>query len=322
VIHTLTLNPAIDRTYVVRSLEAGSVNRASQVIDEASGKGVNVLRMASALAAEAHATVLLGGALGAYFRELCEPGWSLDVIPITQNTRLNVSILLEDEQKRLKINEHGPELSDAEIDSVLDYLDERLHAGDWLAICGSTPDGVDEQVFLKIRDLVTSRGSHLALDVPNLVLARLLEIKPSLFKPNLEEFQGIIGESHSTIGEVVESAENFAILANIDYVIVTLGALGALITHDGQSLYQPIIEPTAVHPIGAGDALLAGFLTGITRGSSWRDAFTLGVAASYSLALSDPTNGFEPDAIERLAHSLRNDLAAPTQEISDTRLLA
>lgn len=320
-IHTLTLNPAIDRTYVLASLVPETVNRAAQVIDAASGKGMNVLRVASALAAEVRATVPLGGHLGGYFRELCEPDWSIEVIPIAQNTRLNVSIFIEDSQAGvIKINENGPELSQAEVDAVLVNLNERLNTGDWLAICGSTPSGVAERVFLEIRDLARTRGVRLALDVPNLSPPLLLQTKPSLFKPNLEEFEQITETHHKTVGDLVESVHRLAKLGDLDYVIVTLGSLGALMVHDHESLYLPIRHPTAVHPIGAGDALLAGFLTGITRGSPWRESFALGVAASYAVATSSPTNGVVSAAIEELDASLQPTLSASHEEIGAIQL--
>lgn len=320
-IHTLTLNPAIDRTYVLTNLTPGGVSRASHVVDSASGKGVNVLRVASTLAAEARAIVLLGGPLGAYFQALCEPTWSIDVVPITHNTRLNVSLLVQDEQRGFKINEEGPQLSEQEVSAVVAYLDRQLGENDWLAICGSTPSGVDGQVFLELRDLADARGAHIALDVPNLSLAQLLDIRPRLFKPNLGEFEKITGYTHTTIGDVVENARAFSETSHIDYVIVTLGSLGAVISKGSETLFLPISNPATVHPVGAGDAVLAGFLTGITRGQSWQNAFALGVAASYILATaSDPGDGFDPSRIDELAASLGETLRPPTRSLTAIQL--
>ena len=73
--------------------------------------------------------MLLGGPLGDYFQALCDPAWSIDVIPIAQNTRINISLLVQDPQTALKINEEGPELSHHEVESVLDYLGRHCNRG-------------------------------------------------------------------------------------------------------------------------------------------------------------------------------------------------
>jgi 1-phosphofructokinase family hexose kinase len=315
VIHTLTLSPAIDRTYVLDHLLENGVSRAKHVLDAPSGKGVNVFRVASMLGAEASATVLLGGPLGAYFQTLFDPEWSIDVIPIEQNTRLNVSLVVHEPEMTLKINEEVPELTEREVEAVLHYLDRRLRPGDWLAICGSTPTGSGGDVYPEIRRLADSRDVQLALDVPNLSLSQLLEVRPTLYKPNASEFAKITSRSDATLGELVRSAERLARLSRVEYVIVTLGHLGALISTDGESLYLPIANPVQAQPVGAGDALLAGFLTGVAAGERWRNAFVRGVAASYAAATTGPTERLAAERVDQLTSSLRDGLAVPDDEV-------
>lgn len=42
---TVTLNPAVDKTYTTGSLIPGQVNRMNTVINIAGGKGINVARL-------------------------------------------------------------------------------------------------------------------------------------------------------------------------------------------------------------------------------------------------------------------------------------
>ena len=58
-IHTVTLNPSLDRTLRYDRLVPGEVNRASSVRVEPSGKGVNVAAALRSLGVEA--TILVRG---------------------------------------------------------------------------------------------------------------------------------------------------------------------------------------------------------------------------------------------------------------------
>ncbi len=180
---------------------------------------------------------------------------------------------------------------------------------------------MNDRVFLELRDIAEARGAHVALDVPNLSLAQLLDIRPRLFKPNLEEFEEITGYRHANIGDVVANARAFCDMSSVEYTIVTLGSLGAVICSGKETLFLPISEPATVHPVGAGDAVLAGFLTGLTKGQPWQNAFAFGVAAGYLLATAnEPGDGFDPSRIEDLAASLRETLGTPHRSLATIEL--
>ncbi|MET3287571.1 UNVERIFIED_CONTAM: fructose-1-phosphate kinase PfkB-like protein [Brevibacillus sp. OAP136] len=53
---TVTLNAAIDKTYVLSSFTTGALHRPQQVLSLAGGKGINVARVARTLGIEVTAT--------------------------------------------------------------------------------------------------------------------------------------------------------------------------------------------------------------------------------------------------------------------------
>ena len=70
-------------------------------------------------------------------------------------------------------------------------------------------------------------------------------------------------------------------------VIVSLDKDGAIIVgSDGKSYSLKNIEGEVVSSVGAGDSLIAGFICGIERNYSIKDAFTLGVACANATAFS------------------------------------
>lgn len=67
---TVTMNAALDVTYFLsRSLVPDGVNRVSQIITQAGGKGNNVARAIFRLGGDVIATGLLGGANGKRIHE-------------------------------------------------------------------------------------------------------------------------------------------------------------------------------------------------------------------------------------------------------------
>ena len=58
---TVTLNPSVDQTLFVESLEVGDTNRIQEVQTDVGGKGLNLSRVAAELDAKSVATGFLGG---------------------------------------------------------------------------------------------------------------------------------------------------------------------------------------------------------------------------------------------------------------------
>ena len=69
-----------------------------------------------------------------------------------------------------------------------------------------------------------------------------------------------------------------------EYVILSLGARGAIGARDGQMLEVIAPRVEAVCPIGSGDALVAAFAWSMTQKEDFGDALRWGVAAGTASA--------------------------------------
>lgn len=67
---TVTMNPAIDKIYMVNNYELGQVHRPSEMIASPGGKGLNVARVAKLMGETVGATGPLGGGNGAYIKRV------------------------------------------------------------------------------------------------------------------------------------------------------------------------------------------------------------------------------------------------------------
>jgi adenosine kinase len=75
------------------------------------------------------------------------------------------------------------------------------------------------------------------------------------------------------------------ILAEVDYLVVTLGAKGSMVYAEGQEFQIPVFPHDHIgDPTGVGDAFRGGFLTGYRCGFDWFTCGQMGsLAATYCL---------------------------------------
>ena len=86
--------PVMQRTMTFARLQIDAVNRAADVRESASGKSINVARVAHTLGAEVVATGFLGGPRGAFIRsDLDSAGIAHDFVSVRPNTRMCVTMI-------------------------------------------------------------------------------------------------------------------------------------------------------------------------------------------------------------------------------------
>jgi 1-phosphofructokinase len=279
VIITLTPNPSIDRTLEIPSLTPGGVHRATAEHEEPSGKGVNVSRALTSNGIASLAILPVGGSAGAQLESLLRAeGVDFEAIPISDAVRVNIS-LTEPGGRATKINATGPELSAAELSSLTDAILGRVREGDWVVASGSLPRGVSSDYYRGVCNLVHQAGGCFALDTSGPPLLAGLGAGPDVIKPNVEELEQAVGRSIDTFGDAVAAAQELLELGARS-AVVSMGPDGALLIGAGQVLHAwaPAVNPRST--IGAGDALLAGFIAGGADGeTALREAVAWGTAA-------------------------------------------
>jgi 1-phosphofructokinase len=124
------------------------------------------------------------------------------------------------------------------------------------------------------------RGAKVALDTSEVSLELGLPAGPHLVKPNRDELAAVTGRSLRTLRDVVEAAQ-LVHDKGAEVVLVSLGADGAVLVDEAGAIHgeAPVAVPRSA--VGAGDALLAGFLSSGGQGvSSLHRALSWGAAAT------------------------------------------
>lgn len=271
---TLTLNPSLDRAIEVDKLVRGTVIRAASARLDPGGKGVNLSRALLANGYPSRAVVPCGGPEGEQLvRLLAAEGVDLVAVPISGQTRSNLTIA-EPDGTVTKINEPGASLSAAELDAVAETVLAVAGPGDWVVGCGRLPPDLPADVYARLCRRCAAGGIRVAIDTSGPALLAAVEAGPAVVKPNREELAEAAGGAIDSIRDVVDAAR-WLRSRGAGTVLVSLGADGAVLVEDagvtvGES---PVVEPRST--VGAGDALLAGFLA---RGAVGPRALAEGMA--------------------------------------------
>jgi 1-phosphofructokinase len=274
VIVTLTPNPSVDRTLFVDALHPGQIMRSTRSWSEPSGKGVNVALALQAADRPTLAVLPVGGPAGAHLVEMLnQAGLSYQTVAIAGEIRINISIIGPDGIVT-KINERGPTLTDVEGHALLDAARARVQADGWLAGCGSLPGGLTDDFYTQLVETGHRAGAKVVIDTSGPPLSKALAAGPDLIKPNVDELADAAGGTITTLGDVVDAAQELR-TRGAKAVLASLGADGALLVNAAGLLHGAAPVDNVVSTVGAGDAMLAGYLS---AADSPTDALTVALA--------------------------------------------
>jgi 1-phosphofructokinase len=299
VIVTVTPNPSVDWTFDVGSLARGQLHRASAARAEASGKGVNVARALAANGVAVTAVLPLGGPVAAELAALLTAeGVDFAAVRIDGAVRVNVS-LAEPDGVATKVNSPGPALSPAEAGELAARTLQAVGPGDWVVGSGSLPPGVRPDLYAAICAGAHERGARFALDSSDAALAAGLAARPDVIKPNTDELAAVTGTVIETLGDAADAARQL-LAGGAAAVLVSAGPDGALLITAEGSWHAAAAVPAVRSTVGAGDALLAGFIASgqggparpaaLAEATAWAAA-ALGVPGSQVPVVTDAHRG-------------------------------
>ncbi|HET9656187.1 MAG TPA: 1-phosphofructokinase [Kineosporiaceae bacterium] len=266
---TLTPNPSLDRTLQLAQLVRGAVNRAGSAQVDPGGKGVNVSRALGKHGITTVAVLPLGGPDGSVLADLlARKGIKVRRVPVAGNTRTNITVA-EPDGTTTKLNEPGPLLSAPEVAALAAAVLDAAVPGCWVVGCGSVPLGVPDDFYAGLIGPLHARGARVAVDSSGAALRAVLDPGPGrplpdLVKPNLAELSEAAGRPLRTLGEVVGAAREL-LTRGVGTVLASLGADGAVLVTPEGALYGGARAECLRSTVGAGDALLAGYLSEVAE---------------------------------------------------------
>ena len=285
-IYTVTFNPSLDYIARTPSLSAGTINRTHDEQVLAGGKGINVSIVLNNLGQATKALGFIAGFTGdEIVRQLSEFGVAEDFVRLSQGlTRINVKVKADDAET--EINGSGPAISEEELNQLYAQLDA-LTADDTLVLAGSIPSSLPADMYQRIMDRLSGKGIRIVVDATQRLLTNVLPYKPFLIKPNNHELSELFGEELETEEQLVAAARKLQ-EQGAQHVLISRAGDGAiLVGADGSVHTAPAPKGQLINSVGAGDSMVAGFLTGLAKSNgNLEDALYWGIATGSASAFS------------------------------------
>ncbi len=255
---TVTPSPAIDWTVATDAFDFDAVNRARSSTREASGKGVNVSWALHRAGVPTRAVFPGGGQTGRFMDEaFAEAGLPFVRVDTGREVRTNITLITPGHST--KINEPGVPLDAEQTMEFARATLEAAHDASAVLVCGSLPPSMGPGQLYELVDRLLGLGVYVAVDTSGEPLSLALAAGPDLIKPNVHELAELVGREIRTFGDVVTAARE-AIDRGAGAVLASLGADGAMYVDRRRALLATSRDIPFVNSVGAGDALLSGFM--------------------------------------------------------------
>ncbi len=299
---TVTPNAALDKTIHVPSMQIGMRHRGAQGLMAPGGKGINVARGLLLLHEPVIATGLAGGETGARIvREMTSEGILNDFVAIAGESRSSTVLIDPTSGRQTEIIENGPSVTAAELDALLDRLEYLARDASFVVLAGSLPRDVPEGWYAEAIKRLRKTGASIVLDSEGEPLRHGVAAEPHLVSPNQREAEELVGHEFSSEEDVIEALDEIADMGVRNVLITTENGVAALLREGGQTRRFRVRAPRVevLSTVGAGDALLAGYLSGRRREASAEDALLYAVACGTASTLVPGAGSFDPREAKR-----------------------
>lgn len=256
----------------VENPEIGEINRSKSEVLKVGGKGINVSVVLKALGCESVICTLTAGIVGDNIKgEIEKIGIDKIIAEAEGCSRINVKI---GGSRETAFNGSGCKGDYRLVDKLCDQV--KSNDEDYIVLSGSVCRGLDGNVYSYIMERLRGR---FVVDTTGELLLNTLKHKPFLIKPNNQE----LGEIFGCCIDTFEKAEIYGrklCEMGAENVIVSMGEMGALFVNENETYALEAVKINAVNTVGAGDAMVGGFLSGFINKGNFREALEEGMRAS------------------------------------------
>lgn len=282
-IYTVTLDPMLDRVVFVEELVYDDVNCITEDHKRPAGKGIDVSRVIRELGGESVSLGFAGGYVGSELTDLlAAEGIDTDFTRIRDESRSSITIFQRKNKMQTLLCTRQPVLDRSEIDAFCAKTDAIPH-GSSVVISGNIPPGMEGGFFADLITSLKKRDIKVCLDSDHEAFKLGVAAGPYMIKPNVFELNRLAGSQASQPEDIGKFAQPY--LENIEFIIVSLGARGAIGLSKEGSYYAKPPRVNVRNSSGAGDSLLGGFISTMARTGSFIESLKMGVACGTATTL-------------------------------------
>lgn len=175
---------------------------------------------------------------------------------------------------------------------------------DFVIVSGSLPPGIHPEVYRKIIEMVKGKGAKVILDTDVDALKVGIQDFPDIIKPNIHELNRLVGRELKERDDIIHAARRIQ-KQGIEIVLVSMGASGILMVGEKEQYLAFPPEVEVKNTIGAGDSAVAGFVYGLAKSESLKEALTNAVAAGTATTLRPGTALCQKDDFLKLISRIK-----------------
>jgi 6-phosphofructokinase 2 len=298
---TVTPNPALDLSTSTERIVPFSKLRCASARHDPGGGGINVARVVRRLGGEVLAVFPVGGVSGGLLsRLLASEDVSTLEIAAREETRQNITVFERTTGMQFRFVLPGAALDELEWRHCLDAI-RRPTPPAMIVASGSLPPGVPDDFYGQVVRLARSMNARAVVDASGPALKAALAEGPFLIKPNLREFQELVGEAVADEEAWIRAGRSLIARGRAELIALTLGHRGALLIARDAAWHAEGPPLTVASVVGAGDSFTGAMAWSLCAGHGLERALRYGVAAGSSAVLNPGTELCRLADIERLA---------------------
>ncbi|CAM3631837.1 1-phosphofructokinase family hexose kinase [Smaragdicoccus niigatensis] len=233
---------------------------------------------------------------------LAEASIPMAVVAIEGPTRESFTVNETETGNQYRFVLPGPSLTESAQRQCLTRLSEATSDGSFVVASGSLPPGVPPGFLNEVARLCSLRGLRLVVDTSGAGLSNLSE-PVYLLKPSVRELREFTGLPLDSDDEQAAAAEDIVMQGRAEIVVVSKAAAGVLLVSADGVVRIPAVPVPPGSGVGAGDALVAGIVVGLTQGLPVVEAVRYGMAAGAAMLLTPGTEVCKKPDVERLYRS-------------------
>lgn len=286
-IHTITLNPALDISGTVDQLVPDEKSYVYDEIQTPGGNGINAAIIAHRLGGPVTATGFLGGSNGDEIKQLLKKeNVRHRFVEILGNTRMNLTVTNSRTHRQTRLSFPGPRIQSKELNSLIKIV-SAFKKTDLVIIGGSLPPGIKASDVSHLVRLLNTKGIPCMVDMPGKILAQVISSKPLFIKPNLVEFQELVGRKVKSIKSILPLVRKLN--NSVPLICVSSVEGGAILVTKDEAWYGRIPKVKVLSSVGAGDSMVGAMAAAIeqNRNMSIKDLLQSGLAASCATLIEE-----------------------------------
>jgi len=302
---TVTFNPTIDKSVSIAGLVPDKKLRCTITDCEAGGGGINVARAIAKLGGDAVAVYLSGGDTGKKIAKLLHRDSVKSIaVKIKDNSRENLVVEDISVNKQYLFDMPGPEVTYREWKNCLAKIGA-IDDVEYIVASGSLPPGIPAEIFGQLADLARNKNAKLIVDTSGEGLKQALKAGVYLIKPNIRELASLAAKDGLDTDSIAVAARQLMNQGDCGVIVVSMGAQGALLVTEEQTVHIAAPSLPVESTVGAGDSMLAGMVLSLAAKKSLIESVQYGVACGTAATIKPGTRLCTKEDADRIYQAIQ-----------------